>query len=417
MSEVPSYIAVMCYLGLAISMMAFLPIYTKKLKITYIIPLLLLGAVLYLVESPLPWPDPLWNFKVGTIVSEVIVIISLMTAGLKIGVRYSKNDWKKPLLLLLVTMPIFVIVIFMIAHYILQINGPLSLLLAAVLAPTDPVLASEIQLKEHKTSSNKNKGFRYILTAEAGLNDGLAFPLVFLAILWSQATSFDTIDWVHFFSFYVMYKIVIGLLIGGLIGFIVSKLIYTHNIEQQATIIKGFLALSLTFFSYGLGEMLHSYGFLSVFATGIFLRIRKPEAPEKNSDHKILNYIEETEKFLVSLWVIFFGGALLSGILSFTNWQGVVLALLTVLVIRPVTGYLGVFKLKESFTKKSIISFLGVKGIGSFFYLSYAVKNGNFYDYKPLFGIVSYVVLFSIIIHGLTSIRLVDYLTQKEKKL
>lgn len=415
MSEIPSYITVMCYLGLAISTMAFLPIYTKKIKITYIIPLLIIGVILYLNESPLPWPDPLWDLKTGTIVSEVIVIISLMTAGLKIGVNYSKNDWKKPLSLILVTMPLFVATVFFIAYYVLQINGPLSLLLAAILAPTDPVLASEIQLKKHKSSSNKNKGFRYILTAEAGLNDGLAFPLVFLAILWSKASNFGDIDWLHYFSFYVFYKLIVGAVVGGLIGFVVSKVIYTHKVQQQAIIIKGFLALSLTFFSYGFAELLHSYGFLSVFATGIFLRIRKPSAPEKNSDYEILNYIEETEKFLVSLWVIFFGGALLSGILSFTDWRGVLLALLTVLIIRPITGYIGVFNLRESRLKKMIISFLGVKGIGSFFYLSYAISNGNFYDYKPLFGIVSYVVFFSIIIHGLSSIRLIDLIKKREK--
>lgn len=414
MNEIPSYISVMCYLGLAISLMAFLPIYTKKIKITYIVPLLILGALLYLIGTPLPWPDPLWDLKIGKIVSEVIVIISLMTAGLKIGVNYTKNDWKKPLSLLFITMPLFMGIIYIIAHYAIGINAPLALLLAAVLAPTDPVLASEIQLKEHRNSANKNKGFRYILTAEAGLNDGLAFPLVFLAIVWSKAGSFESVDWIHYFSFYVFYKIVIGLLVGSAIGYVVSKIIYTHNINQQSTIIKGFLALSLTFFSYGLAEIFHSYGFLSVFATGIFLRIRKPQESAKTSDYKILNYIEETEKFLVALWVIFFGGALLSGILSYTNWQGILIALLTVLIIRPLTGYLGVIHLKEPKVKKWIISFLGVKGIGSFFYLSYAIENGDFSDYKQLFGMVSYVVLFSIIIHGLTSIHLIDLLKKKQ---
>lgn len=413
MKEIPQYILAITYLGFAISLMAFIPIYTKKIKITYIIPLLIIGAILYVLGVPLPWPDPLWELQLGKIITEIIVIISLMTAGLKIGVNYKKDHWKRPLSLIVITMPLFIIGVFIIAHYILHLNGPVSLLLAAVLAPTDPVLASEIQLQEHQDSNTKDTGFKYVLTAEAGLNDGFAFPIVFLAILWSKASNFGAIDWWEYLSYYVVYKMAIGIAIGALIGYAFSKFIYRHNKNTRYNIQNGFLAVALTFFSYGIAEIAHTYGFLSVFATGIFLRFVKPNGEEKET--QILNFVEQTEKLLVTLWAIFFGGALLSGILSYTDINGILVSLGIVLILRPILGYLGVFRLKESNFLKWSIAFFGIKGIGSFFYLSYALLHGKFEDYNSLYGIVSYVILFSIIIHGLTSIRILDHLKKTNK--
>ena len=227
------YFVAMAYLGFAISIVAFLPLYTKKIKITYIIPLLCLGMGMYMLGAPLPWPDPLWDLDVTKVITEIIVIISLMTAGLKIGTQYKWKEWKRPFLLIAITMPLFMIAIFLVSHYLLGLNGPVSLLLAAVLAPTDPVLASEIQLKEHQHEDHKETGMQFTLTAEAGMNDGLAFPFVFLAILWSNAHSFVEIDWAYFFGFYMVYKIIVGLIIGALIGFLYSSIAAYH--EKQKT--------------------------------------------------------------------------------------------------------------------------------------------------------------------------------------
>jgi len=415
MEQLSPYLVALTFLGLSLSLMLFIQVYSARIKISYTIPLLILGAVLYLAGVPLPWPDPLWDFDTAKIVTEIIVIVSLMTAGLKIGTHYDWKHWKRPLSLVAFTMPLFMIGIFVIAYYGLDLNGPVSLLLAAVLAPTDPVLASEIQLEEEQSMNEKNTGLRYILTAEAGINDGIAFPFVFLAILWSKSSSFSAIDFQEYFWYYLTFKIVGGVLIGLLIGLIFSKWIYAYNLKNRTLILKGFLALVLTFFSYGAAELCHTYGFLSVFVTGASLQYFKPNDSENDrKDRNILTFVEESEKLLTTMWTIFFGGALLSGILSYTDWRGIVASLLIILILRPLLGYLGVcwFKIKNS--KKWAIGFYGIKGIGSFFYLSFALMEGNFTEYDELFGVVSYVVLFSILIHGLTSIRVVDYFRREE---
>ena len=409
MEQTPPYIIAFAYLGFAATLIAFMPIYTKKLKITYIIPLLLLGMILYLSGAPLPWPNPAWEFETGKIVAEVIVIISLMTAGLKIGTTYTWKDWKKPLSLIAITMPLCMIAIFLVAYYILHLNGPVSLLLAAVLAPTDPVLASDIQLEEHQDEKKRNTGLRYTLTGEAGINDGFAFPFVFLAILWSQTTSFSDIDLGHFVWYYIIYKLAVGALIGAIIGFIYSYFIHKHDEQNTSIILGGFIAVALTFFSYGIAEVAHTYGFISVFTTGIFIQFYQANRAEDRVESKMLEFVEETEKMLVVLWAIFFGGSLLSGILTYTDWKGILFSLAIVLVLRPVFGYIAMLTTNFSTAKKWAISFFGVRGIGSFFYLSFALLNGNFQDFTQLFGIVSYVVLFSIIIHGFTSLRVIEY--------
>lgn len=415
MDQTPNYIIAFAFLGFAATLIAFMPIYTKKLKITYIIPLLLLGMILYLAGAPLPWPNPIWAFESGKIIAEVIVIISLMTAGLKIGTTYTWKDWKKPLSLIVITMPLCMIATFLLSYFVLGLNGPVSLLLAAVLAPTDPVLASDIQLEEHQDEKKRNTGLRYTLTGEAGINDGVAFPFVFLAILWSQSGSFGAIDLGHFVWFYVIYKLAIGALIGAVIGFLYSFFIHRHDSDNTSKILGGFIAVALTFFSYGIGEVAHGYGFISVFITGIFIQYYQANRAADRVESQMLEFVEETEKMLVVLWAIFFGGSLLSGILLYTDLKGIVFSLVIVIVLRPIFGYLAMLTTNFSTAKKWAISFFGVRGIGSFFYLSFALLHGDFKEYNQLFGIVSYVVLFSIVIHGFTSLRVIEYFNRQSE--
>ncbi len=409
------YFALLLSLGLVVAMMAFIPIYAEKLKISHVIPMLFLGAVLYLFNAPLPWPDPLWNFKSAKIITEIIVIISLMVAGLKVGTRYDWKHWRTPFRLVGITMTLSMVAVFLIAHYILNLNGAVSLLLASVLAPTDPVLASELQLENHqKNQDKKDTGLRFALTGEAGINDGLAFPFVYVAILWSESAGFSDLDFTNIISYYFLYKIVVGVLIGAVLGLAVSYLLSSHRKKQQQRITNGFLALALTFVSYGLAELASTYGFLAVFATGVGLQYFDRQAHTKPSS-ALLNFVENTEKLTSLLWIVFFGGAVVSGILSYTDWKGILFSLVFVLLIRPLTGYLAMLKTTYSWKKRLAISFFGIKGIGSVFYLSFALLNGAFEGYEVLFGIVSYTILFSVLIHGLFSVRAISYFYNEDE--
>lgn len=404
-----SYYIVLLIVGMTSLIASFLPIVLKRLKISFTIPLLLVGAVLYYFNAPLPWPDPVWPLEFALRFSELVVIISLMIAGLKIGLNYSWEEWKSPLSLITITMPLFMLVVFLLSYYLLDFSLPVSVLLAAVLAPTDPALASEIQLNDKQTNSNKNTGLRYHLTAEAGINDGLAFPFVFLAILLSKESNMDFGHWAEWLGFYFFYKIIIGSIIGMVVGFLYSYYTQKMSETKENKIHQAFVAVSLTLIAYSIAEITNSYGFLSVFFAGLFANYHLQTKNKKTLSDPNLNFIANFEKFLIIFWIIFFGGSIVAGILNFITWPSVFFSIVVVLIMRPVLGYIGLYKSKLSHRKKLATAFFGIRGIGSVFYLTYALKHGAFEDLNQLYSIVALIILISIVFHGVTAKRAIIY--------
>ncbi|QNK78681.1 cation:proton antiporter [Winogradskyella sp. PAMC22761] len=403
-----NYYTVLLIIGIATLLASFLPILLKKFRISFTIPLLLLGAILYYLKTPLPWPNPVWDIDITLRFSELVVIISLMVAGLKIGLNYSWREWLMPLRLLGFTIPLFMLVVFLIAYYLLEFDGPVALLLAAVLAPTDPALASEIQLNKKQTIATKNVGVQYNLTAEAGLNDGLAFPFVFLAIVWSQNGTLGIQEWKEWLWYYMLFKITVGLLVGVAIGFAYSYFTCKLAKYNLLKVHQAFVALSLTLISYGLAEILDGYGFLSVFMAGLFAHYHQHTKNKTTESDPSLDFITNVEKFLIIFWMIFFGGSLVGGILNFNSIATIAFGTFLVLIARPFLGYFSLYKAKLTSKKKWAISFFGIRGIGSVFYLTYAIKHGNFKDINHIFSIVALIILLSILLHGVTTKRLIS---------
>lgn len=402
------YFIILLVVGITSLLASFLPIFLNKFKVSFTIPLLIFGAILYYLKAPLPWPDPVWPIDISLHFSELVVIISLMVAGLKIGLNYSWKEWRNPLRLLGITMPLFMAVVFLVSYYILDFSGALSLLLAAVLAPTDPALASEIQLNKKQNKDSKNLGLQYNLTAEAGLNDGLAFPFIFFAIIWSKNDALGFDEWKEWISYYVLYKIAIGVLVGIIIGFLYSYVTKKISNDNERKIHQAFVAVSLTLVSYGLAEILSAYGFLSVFFAGLFAHYHQHRKGDKTESEPSLGFITNFEKFLIIFWIIFFGGSIMAGILDFITLKSAIFCVALVLVFRPILGFISLYKINLSKRKKLAISFFGIRGIGSVFYLTYAIKEGNFEEVNQLYSIVALVILISIVLHGFTAKRIID---------
>ena len=329
------YILILLGFGLATVLMVYIQMLTKKLKINFALPMLLLGVLLFYLGIPVDWPDSVWEHKWVKIVTELIVVISLMGAGLKIGFRYGKKHWKNPLRLIHTTMPIYILGIFLLGYYFLELNGAAALLLAAVCAPTDPVMASDMQLENDEMKDSRNTGLRYLLTAEAGLNDGMAFPFVYLAILWSNNPSFNEINIGEWLSFYLLFKICFGILIGSIFGFVYSWSLKKLGKRDQRIALSGFIGIAIAIASFAIAETASSYGFLSAFFTGIFAQYHNHKEMKNHSKTEMLLYTEETEKFLIIVWVMLFGGFLANGILRYSSSNGIIAAFLIIMVLRP----------------------------------------------------------------------------------
>jgi len=399
--------------GLATLIMAWLPSISNKIKISYPIFLIGIGLLMHAIGVPLPWPDPFWPDLWVMSISEIVVIISLMGAGLAIGRTFDWKNWTIPLRMILITMPLCLVAIYLLGNQFLMMSVPASILLAAVLVPTDPVLAGEVQLDDPSTENQENKQVQFALTAEAGLNDGLAYPFTWMAVLVAQAGSWAAFDLTGWMLDEFLLRIVVGLSvgfgIGKTVGFLLEKIPEKTGVKTW----DGFLALSTTFFVYGTAELLHGYGFLAVFIAG--LCIRYTEKVEGDYKKKMHNFISETERLLLVIWLIFFGGSLANGVLDIMDGKAIIFALILILVIRPITGMISMIGSSKNWKRRLAVSFLGIRGIGSIFYLSWAFLQVDFFvpEKALLYSICSYVILFSVIIHGLTAPRVITYFSKE----
>jgi len=236
---------------------------------------------------------------------------------------------------------------------------------------------------------------------------------VFLAILWSNNNELGPEQWTEWISFYLFYKVFIGIIIGSAIGFLYSYFTQKLSKDNEKKIHQAFVALSLTLIAYGLAEILSSYGFLSVFFADLFAHYHQQNSGESSFSDPSLKFITNVKKFLIIFWIIFFGGSVIAGILKFNTISTILFSLLLVGIIRPLLGMLALYKTDLPYKKKLAISFFGIRGIGSVFYLTYAIKHGNFDNLNHIYAIVALIIFISVIVHGLSVKRMILKLDAK----
>ena len=385
-------------IGLASLAMAWMPSIANRTKISYSIVYVLFGMFIYSLVPLLPAANPFYNSSFSVHLTELVVIISLMGTGLKIDQPFNVKTWRIPFRLVSFTMILSIGVVAFLAHVYLKFDIASSLLLGAVLAPTDPVLASDVQVGP--PLEEKKDTVRFSLTAEAGMNDGTAFPFTWLAILASTATlDFPTLG--EWFLRDVVYRMAAGVGMGFAMGRLLAYLVFRLPQKKDEVVVKdGFVGVATTLLVYGLTELVWGYGFVAVFVTAVTLR--NYELYHKYH-RKLHDFTEQIERILVAIVLLLFGGTLVHGILLSLTTSMVWLGLAVVLFIRPVTGLLGIIGEKHSAKEKLAIAFFGIRGMGSLFYLSFALVHGSFRNDRQLWSIVSFIIVLSLLIHGLTA--------------
>jgi sodium/hydrogen antiporter len=403
------YILTITLIGIAAFGMAWMPAITKHTGISYAIIYVLAGVAAYaLFPGWLPVPDVKKNEELTLRLSEMVVIVSLMGTGIKIDLPFSFKRWSAPIRLILIAMMISIAAAALLGYTLLSFDLASAVLLGAVLAPTDPVLASDVQVgPPNERDRSKTK---FALTAEAGLNDGMAFPFTWLAILlagiaYGQLDSTSLWSW---FGYHLMYKIIVGAAIGYLAGKLVGYLIF--NLSKKYTFLNvtdGFIAISLTLTVYGVTELIHGYGFISVFVCAITFRHFEKQ---HEFHHELHSFTDQVERLLIAILLILFGGSLASGILEPLTWKMALFTLLFVFVVRPLAAYASIFDYKYHVKEKFAISFFGIRGMGSIFYLAFAFREIPFLYEKELWAVIAFTILLSVMIHGLTATSVMKHL-------
>lgn len=392
------YIVTLTGAGLLIALVAWLPLALKKLPLSLPIVCIVLGAAIFSLPQvtlrPLPYSYP----EITERFTEFVVIIALMGAGLKIDRVFHLTRWAVTWRLLAITMPLSIAAIMLLGVWAGGLPWITALLLASVLAPTDPVLASDVQVGPPK--SGEEDEVRFGLTSEAGLNDGLAFPFVNLAIALSLAAMSGRPWLVDWLTYNVLWEIAAGLAGGWAVGRVFGWLTFKVAAESKlAATGDGLIAIAATLVSYGLAEAIHSYGFLAVFVTALTLRHAHRQHDFQREMHDVTEQIERLAMMVV---LLLFGGALVSGLLGALTWVDVGIAVAVLLLVRPAAGLIGMIGLKASLSEKLTLAFFGIRGIGSFYYLAYALNQVPIQNAGRLWAIVGLIVLLSILLHGLT---------------
>jgi NhaP-type Na+/H+ or K+/H+ antiporter len=408
------YIAMLAGFGTVVLATAWLPMLLRNLPLSLPIVCVAFGAALFwLLKDGGDAPSPLEHLELTERLTEFVVIVALMGAGLKLDRPLAWASAQITWRLLGVAMPLTIALIALLAWGLLGTGWAAAVLLGAALAPTDPVLASEVQVGPPGQGGEDN--VRYSLTAEAGLNDGLAFPFVHLAIALALAGG-SAGDWIgQWFAFDVAWKLTAGTVIGAAIGRGLGWV--TFHLPERAQLSRtgdGLVALGITAVAYSVTEMASGYGFLAVFVAATAFRATE----RKHRYHATLHdFVEQIERLLLMILLVLFGGALSTGgLLQDPTWPVVLFALATVLIVRPLAAGLSLVGRAEPRGEKVLISFFGIRGVGSIYYLAFAAQHASFGNIDLVWSAASLVILVSIVLHGATATPVMRALDRQRRR-
>ncbi len=355
--------------------------------------------------------DPVVNPGIWERVSELCVIVGLFGVGLRIDKLRPWGLWRPTARLLFIAMPLTIIATALLGAAFAGMTLAGALLLGAVLAPTDPVLAGDVQVG--RPLEGGEHPVRFALTTEAGLNDGLAFPFVYLALaIAADGTGGEVFaEWLWRD---VGYRIVVGVAGGIGVGWLLGRVLFVWPTENAlARTEAGVVAIAGVLLAYGVTELAEGYGFIAAFVAGIVLR-RAESTHEFNS--RLHSFSENIELAVTAVLLVALGAAL-PVLLSALNWAGAGIALALILVVRPLIGWLSLGKAMPSPRERLVVAFYGVRGVGSIYYLSYAGSHVDFIDKAQLWAIIAFTVLISTIVHGFTAGIAVERATAEAEPL
>jgi NhaP-type Na+/H+ or K+/H+ antiporter len=384
-------------------------------------------------------PDPYANSAMLGALAEVALLISLFSVGLRLGVPLRDRRWRLPLRLAFLSMAAMVAMIAAIGFWWLDLRLGAAVLLGAILAPTDPVLASGVA----SDAGSHPERIGFSLAGEGGLNDGAAFPFAMLGLGLLDLHELGPVLSL-WFGVDVLWATIGGGLIGGVLGAASGRLVvYLRSHHEEAVGLDEFLGLGLLAMAYGIAQVCGASGFLAVFAAGLALqRVQEqrqpdiqplPDAPAgaeghsyatlaTHPDHASATMRDCVEGFnaqlekLAELALVLVVGAMLAYAKPLPAvWWFVPLMFL---VLRPLSVLFATFGERLTGPQRAMLGWFGIRGIGSVFYLLLAISQGiELRAADTLVSLTLWTVAASVVAHGLTSQPLMHrYLSRRRKK-
>lgn len=328
---------------------------------------------------------------------EFAVIIALFGAGLRIDRRLGGGRWRSTVLLVGVVMPLTILAVSAFGHLAMGLSVGAAVVLGAALAPTDPVLARDVKVGPPGEGDRSEIGFA--LSSEAGINDGIAFPVVYLGLLVAGGgfTWFE--DWL---LPDVLYAIVGGVAIGFGGGHLIAGgADRLRRADWLAKRLDGWLAIAAVLTIYGVAELAGTYGFLAAFAGGLGFRRFDWDHESHSRVHTGADLVEDVSELGVIL--VLFSTVTIAGLGApgITGWALVPLLLI---VIRPALTMVAFARSSVSISDRALIGWFGIRGVGSFYYAAAVLHAGILAsdEASVLYWTVMACVGASILTHGAT---------------
>lgn len=411
MFEFSSYHLLLAALGLAIILAYWLPRFISGREPAASALLIGLGWLLFGWIDGMPEAiSPITSPKPWEILSELCVIAGLFGVGLRIDRVFQAARWGPTVRLLAFAMPLTILGIAVLGWQAGGMTLAGALLLGSVLAPTDPVLAGDVQVG--RPTEGGEHPVRFTLTTEAGLNDGLAFPFVHLSLAIAAAATL-TPDLIGTWAARdLAYRIVVGVACGAAIGWLLGKVLFDFPRENAlAKTEAGVFALAGVFIAYGMTELAEGYGFIAAFVAGVTLRRQESD----HAFHARLHDFSETIEHALTAMLLIGLGAAMPALMRELDLTGVLIALGLILVIRPAAGLLSLAGSRLRTPERLVVAFYGVRGVGSVYYLSYAGSHMELTNEAQLWAITALTILVSTVLHGFSAAFAVERATGEKQ--
>ncbi|WP_420995440.1 cation:proton antiporter [Cupriavidus sp. 30B13] len=355
------------------------------------------------------------------VITEIALLVSLFAVGLRLRVHPRERVWRIPLRLATLGMLLTVALLYALGAWVLDLPPGMALLLAAILAPTDPVLASDVQV----TDPQDRDRMRFSLSGEGGLNDGAAFPFVLLALGLAGAQAAGG-AWQRWLWLDLLWATLAGLALGWGMGWLCSRTVLALRKRRGGALgMESFFTIGLIGLAYGTALAAHGNGFLAVFAAGLAMRhVEHAENEDAEASevlgstalvgqeraavqddkaaaylaHAVGEFALDLER-LAELSVMVVVGALLS--VRLLRWDCIGLGLALILLVRPLAVYLSTAGAALQPAQRRLVAWFGVRGIGSVYYLSYALAHGAGPAHASLLADATLcTVVLSVALHG-----------------
>lgn len=408
------YDQVLVLLGLLVLGVGALPRFVEDRPLSKPPLYVAFGLLIFSLPLGLPPLDPLLDGESAERLAELGVIISLMTAGLKIDRPPGLESWQSTWRLLSITMPLMIGLTALVGWWV-GLAVPTAVLFGAVIAPTDPVMASEVMVEGPEGSSEEQQRegvegredeVRFALTSEAGLNDGFAFPFTYLAVAMALGGVAPG-NWVgEWLLVDVLFRLTVALVGGLALGWVLAKVIFAGRPDAPlATSVLGVQSLGGTLAVHGLIEFVGGYGFIGVFIAATVLR----DYERRHVYYEELHDVAEiSEQVLMAVIMTLLGGLIAHGLFAPLTWRLVVAAVLVVFVVRPVAGLVGLLGFDRSWKERSVIALYGFRGIGTLYYLAFGLNEAAFRAPDVIWALAGLTILVSIVPLGFSATPVVE---------